>query len=330
MATVRHLEHVFARRRVFPFPLEVSVKKRLTFKFLPWVAAAGVCVGGTFSLGQTPAAPADGSVLVGEAAAAAPAEAGEAAAADACMQTVKRWRWVTELQDVEKTEWTTEVRERSFQVTKKVPRLEEKTRNFTVMVPETRTKTVEYTVNVNVPETKTVEYKVNVPYTEQVEKTYTVMVPVKEEKTRTWKVNVPYTEQVEKTYTVMVPVTEQRTATYKVNVPYTEERTATYKVNVPYTEEIQQSYTVQVPYTEQMQGFRTVSRRVPVKGTKTVTCRGGHWVTEAKEISANGKYDAAGNPCCPKVVCCRKWVPTCETKEIEVTTWKTECPTPTA
>jgi hypothetical protein len=68
------------------------VKKRLTFKFLPWVAAAGVCVGGTFVRGQTPAAPAEGSVLTGKAAAAAPVEAGEAAAADACMQTVKRWR----------------------------------------------------------------------------------------------------------------------------------------------------------------------------------------------------------------------------------------------
>jgi hypothetical protein len=26
-----------------------SVKKRLTFSFLPWVAAAGVCVGGSFA-----------------------------------------------------------------------------------------------------------------------------------------------------------------------------------------------------------------------------------------------------------------------------------------
>ena len=42
------------------FPLEVSVKKKLTFSFLPWAAAAGVCLGGTFARGQepTPAAPA--------------------------------------------------------------------------------------------------------------------------------------------------------------------------------------------------------------------------------------------------------------------------------
>ena len=311
------------------------MKKRLTFSFLPWAAAAGVCVGG-FARGadEVPAAPtpADGSVLVGAADAAAPAAEGEAlvddaaiASGDACMKTVKRWVVVPEIRDVEATEWSTEVRERSFEVTKRVPRIEEKTRNYTVMVPEQRTKSVNYTVNVNVPETKSVEYKVNVPYTEQLEKSYTVMVPVKEERTRSWKVNVPYTEQVEQSYTVMVPVKEQKTATYKVNVPYTEERTATYKVNVPYTEQVEQTYMVNVPYTEQMTGSRTVSRRVPVKGTKTVTCRGGHWVTEAKEISANGQYDAAGNPCCPKVVCCRKWVPTCETKEIEITTWKTEC-----
>ena len=43
------------------------------------------------------------------------------------------------------------------------------------------------------------------------------------------------------------------------------------------------------------------------------------------EISANGKYDAEGNPCCPKTVCCRTWVPTCESKEIETTRW--ECTT---
>jgi hypothetical protein len=286
------------------FPLEVSVKKRLTFKFLPWVAAAGVCVGGSFVRGEDAVVPAvDSSVLAGELAP-EPADivegeivAGEAAAAGPCMKTVKVWKMVPEIREVEATEWTTEVRERTFTVKTKVPRIEEKTRSYTVMVPEKRTKTVEYTVNVNVPETKTVEYTVNVPYTEQLEKSYTVMVPVKEE----------------------------RTATYKVNVPYTEERTATYKVNVPYTEQVEQTYTVRVPYTEEMTGYRTVSKRVPVKSTKTVTCRGGQWITEAKEISANGKYDAEGNPCCPKVVCCRKWVPTCETKEIEVTTWKTEC-----
>jgi hypothetical protein len=34
------------------FPLEVPVKKRLTFGFLPWVAAAGVCVVGGFVRGE--------------------------------------------------------------------------------------------------------------------------------------------------------------------------------------------------------------------------------------------------------------------------------------
>ena len=42
------------------------MKKRLTFSFLPWAAAAGACIGGGFAHGQEPAAPvpADGSVLV--------------------------------------------------------------------------------------------------------------------------------------------------------------------------------------------------------------------------------------------------------------------------
>ena len=176
------------------------MKKRLTFKFLPWVAAAGVCVGDTFVRGQDAAAQAaEGSVLVADAApepaAVADGEfAGEALTSDPCMRTVKVWKMVPEIREVEATEWTTEVRERTFTVKTKVPLIEEKTRSYTVMVPEKRTKTVEYTVNVNVPETKTVEYTVNVPYTEQLEKSYTVMVPVKEERTATYKVNVPYTE----------------------------------------------------------------------------------------------------------------------------------------
>jgi hypothetical protein len=94
------------------FPLEVSVKKRLTFSFLPWVAAAGVCLGGSFARSE------EGSVLVGGDAAAA-TEA--AAPADACMKTVKVWKMVPEIRDVEATEWTTEVRERSFTVKKRVP-----------------------------------------------------------------------------------------------------------------------------------------------------------------------------------------------------------------
>ena len=125
------------------------MKKRLTFGFLPWMAAAGVCVVGGFVRGEDAATsvPADGSVLVGgaDAAAAAPAEAAviDGAAADACMKTVKVWKMVPEIREVESTEWATEVRERSFTVTKKVPRIEERTRNYTVMVPEQRTKSVD-------------------------------------------------------------------------------------------------------------------------------------------------------------------------------------------
>ena len=57
------------------------MKKRLTFGFLPWVAAAGVCLGGSFARSE------EGSVLVGGEAAAAPAAGAvaEDAAADAGM-----------------------------------------------------------------------------------------------------------------------------------------------------------------------------------------------------------------------------------------------------
>jgi hypothetical protein len=107
------------------------VKKRLTFRFLPWVAAAGVCVGGTFVRGED--APAADSVLAAEPAP-EPADmiedemVGEVVA-DPCMRTVKVWKMVPEIREVEATEWTTEVRERTFTVKKKVPRIEEKTRS---------------------------------------------------------------------------------------------------------------------------------------------------------------------------------------------------------
>ena len=64
------------------------MKKRLTFSFLPWFAAASVCLGGSFAHSE------DGSVLVGGDAAAAPVAdaAAEGAtvegAADACLKTV--------------------------------------------------------------------------------------------------------------------------------------------------------------------------------------------------------------------------------------------------
>jgi hypothetical protein len=43
--------NVFAKRFACLFLWGVPVKKRLTFGFLPWVAAAGVCVVGGFVRG---------------------------------------------------------------------------------------------------------------------------------------------------------------------------------------------------------------------------------------------------------------------------------------
>ena len=76
------------------------MKKRLTFSFLPWVAAAGVCLGGSFARSE------EGSVLVGGDAAAAATDAA-AAPDDVFMKTVKVWKIVPEIRDVEATEWTT-------------------------------------------------------------------------------------------------------------------------------------------------------------------------------------------------------------------------------
>ena len=178
------------------FHMEVSVKIHLSWRFIPWIAAAAIGVGGGFVHATDGPPSADRALPAGEAAA-PPTETAEvtpveaACPAPACPKTVKRWRNQTEMRDVECTEWTTEERIRSYTVKKRVPRTEQRTRTYTVMVPEQRTKTVEYTVNTMVPETQTEEYQVCVPFTEKVEKIYTVMVPVKEERSTSWTVKVP-------------------------------------------------------------------------------------------------------------------------------------------
>ena len=99
-----------------------------------------------------------------------------------------------------------------------------------------------------------------------------------------------------------------------------EEKTSTYTVKVPYTEQVEETYTVQVPYTEQVQKTRTVKKRVPVCSTKTVQVRGGHWENQMHEVPSCST-DNCGNPCPPKMCCKRVWVPTCETKEVQCTTY---------
>jgi len=74
-----------------------------------------------------------------------------------------------------------------------------------------------------------------------------------------------------------------------------------------------------VPYTEEREGIRTVTKRVPE--TKTITVRGGHWETQTVEVPSCG---SACGECgeCVRTCCKRVWVPTCEEKEIECTTYK--------
>ncbi|MFN9290538.1 MAG: hypothetical protein ACK6EB_20935, partial [Planctomyces sp.] len=60
-----------------------------------------------------------------------------------------------------------------------------------------------------------------------------------------------------------------------------------------------------------------------MQSTKTVQVRGGSWQTQ--QYTVGGGVDACGCPCPEKVCCKRVWVPTCETKEIPVTTY--ECVT---
>ena len=101
------------------------MKMRLRWRFLPWVAAAGFCVGGGFVLAADDPVLTAGSIQAGEAAApvteaAEPMNGKEAG--PACPKTVKRWRNVTEMRNVECTEWTTEERTRTYTVKKRVPR----------------------------------------------------------------------------------------------------------------------------------------------------------------------------------------------------------------
>lgn len=128
------------------------MKKRLTFGFLPWVAAVAICSSSGFARGQESVIEA-GSVLAnggvahtepaiveGEAAAPSAAEgaiASEGAAAGGATRKVLRREWVTETRDVNVTEYVQEQRERSYTVTKRVPRTEQRTREYTVNVPET-------------------------------------------------------------------------------------------------------------------------------------------------------------------------------------------------
>jgi len=223
-------------------------------------------------------------------------------------KTLMRWKDVIETRDIHYTKWRMEERTHLYTTKKHMHHTEQRSKKYTIMVPEKRTKIVQYATTQCLPESPLQEYRVRIPFREEFEKQYTVMIPVRQERTTSWTVRVPYTETFEKMYTVMIPVEERKT----------EERT----IKIPFVEKIDETYTVRIPYQEKMTAYRKIIKRIPVKTTKIVTYRGGHWKIEAKEVAANKQYDSAGNPYVPKTFFCRKWIPTSETREVPATMWK--------
>ena len=67
--------------------------------------------------------------------------------------------------------------------------------------------------------------------------------------------------------------------------------------------------------------YRKVTKRVPVKTTKTVVCHGGHWGMEAQKVSENSRCDPAGDLGVPATIYRRK-LPTSVTREVPATIWK--------
>ena len=223
-------------------------------------------------------------------------------------QTPVRWHDVTEMQDIHYTKWRMEERTLSYTTTKHVPHTERRSKKYTIMIPENRTQIVQFATTKHRPESALQDYRVRIPFQEEFEKQYTVMIPVQQERTTSWTVKVPYTETFEKMYTVMVPVQEKRAEEYTVRIPF--------------VEKLDETYTVMVPYQEETIAFRKVTKRIPVETTKTVICRSGYWKIEAKTVSENRHFDSGGNPCGPKTIYRRKWVPTSETREVPAISWK--------
>ena len=223
-------------------------------------------------------------------------------------QTFLRWHDVTEMRDIHYTKWRMEERTHSYTTKKNVSYAERRSKKYTIMIPEDRMKIVPCATTKYYPESVLQDYQARIPFQEEFEKQYTVMIPVQQERTTSWTVKVPYTETFEKMYTVMVPVKERRTEEYTVRIPFVEKHDET--------------YTVKVPYQEETIAYRKVTKRVPVKTTKTITCRSGYWRMEAKTVSENRHCDSVGNLCVPTTIYCRKWVPTSEARKVSATSWK--------
>ncbi len=147
-------------------------------------------------------------------------------------------------------------------------------------------------------------------------------------------------------YTVKKPVyeTKTRTINYTVNKPVheTRSRTINYTVMKPVYETKSRTinYTVYNTVREQKVRTENYSVVVPEQYTKTVTVRGGHWETRTetvpgpmmrrtvrepgtwtfdpatcKNVYCPGKCRTECVQGCPKTICKKVWVPTCEQKE---------------
>ena len=222
-------------------------------------------------------------------------------------QTLMRSHDGTEMRDICYTKWRMEERTLAYTIKKRVPHTEYRSKKYTVMIPENRTKTVQCTTE-HFPSNQRHVNPVRIPNQEQFDKQYTVMIPVQQERTTSWTVKVPFKKTFEEMFIVMVPVEEKKTEEYTVRIPF--------------LEKVHETYTVKVPYQEKIITYRKVTKRVPVKTTKTVVCHGGHWGMEAQKVSENSRCDPAGDPGVPETIYRRKWVPTSVTREVPATIWK--------
>ena len=222
-------------------------------------------------------------------------------------QTLMRSHDGTEMRDIRYTKWRMEERTLAYTIKKRVPHTEYRSKKYTVMIPENRTKTVLCTTE-QFPSNQRHVYPVRIPNQEQFDKQYTVMIPVQQERTTSWTVKVPSKKTFEKMFIVMVPVKEKSLEEYTVKIPF--------------LEKVHEKYTVTVPYQEKIITYRKVTKRVPVKTTKTIVCHGGHWGMRAQKVSENSHCDPAGNPGVPETLYHRKWVPTSVTREVPATIWK--------
>jgi hypothetical protein len=103
-------------------------------------------------------------------------------------------QWSTETRTVTCTEYRNEVRTRTYNVARQVPRTKQVTDTITVYNTEKRSREEAYSVRTPITRTVQQSYNVTVPTYRDVVRTYNVKVPVWSEVDQPYTVNVPHQE----------------------------------------------------------------------------------------------------------------------------------------